>query len=176
MRYLIPGILLISSLAFSQSSDWHHSPVSESIPFDAATFTSDNVHDAIVEAKNTAEGFPRAGIRITANGTVGNNDWLGPTELHPNTPAMVLPVNTKLNELTWSNQKTNVEFRIQFRRGSKTGTVFHTLTVTSPNPGYGYVSGLAYTFVPGDVVYAQYLDDGSNASDFELMFWISRIP
>ena len=174
-RWLIL-LLLFSPLLVSGSSDWWHSPASESIPFEDAIFTSDNVHDAIVEAKNTAEGFPRAGLRVTANGVVGGNDWLGTTELHPNTPMAVFPVNTRLNEITWSNQTADVEFRIQFRTGSKTGTIFHTMTVTSTNPGYGYTSGLTYTFSPGDVIYAQYLDDGQNCSDMEVTLWISRIP
>ena len=151
--------------------------VAESVPFDNSdnNFVSDNVQDALEEAKQNAEGFPRAGIRGTYNGVVGNNDWLGPGELLPNTPFVVFPVNTKLNEITWANQNTDVEFRIQFRKGSKTGTIFYTLTVTSPNPGYGYVSGLSEQFAPGDVVYAQYLDDGQNCSDMDLILWISRI-
>jgi hypothetical protein len=138
--------------------------------------TVNNAQLAIEYAKQNAEGFPRAGVRGQYNGTVGNNDWLGPNELMPNTPLVVFPVDTKLNEITWSNQNTNVQFRIQFRTVSKTGTIFYTMTVTSPNPGYGYISGLNYTFSPGDVIYAQYLDDGQNCSDMDLILWISRIP
>jgi len=153
------------------------SEVAESVPFDNDDndFNSDNVQDAIEEAKQNAEGFPRAGIRSVQNGVVGNNDWLGPNELTPNTPLAIFPVNTKLNEITWSNQNTNCDFHIEFRLGSKTGTIFYTMYVTSPNPGYGYVSGLNYTFSPGDVIYAQYKDDGQNCSDMDLILWISRI-
>jgi hypothetical protein len=154
-----------------------HTSVAESTPFDNTgnDFVSDNVQDAIEEAKQNAEGFPRAGIRGVYNGTVGNNNWLGPSELLPNTPFVVFPVNTKLNEITWSNQTSNVAFRIEFRTVSKTGTIFYTMQVTSPNPGYGYISGLNFTFSPGDVIYAQYLDDGTNCSDMDLILWISRI-
>lgn len=152
--------------------------VSESIPFDNSSngFTSDNAQDAIEEAKLSAQGFPRAGKMVTQNGTVGNNDWLGPTELHPNTPMMVFPLKLQLNELTWSNQNSNVEFHIEFRSGSKTGPIFYTLTVTPSNPGYGYVSGLTFTFNPGDTIWAQYKDDGQNMSDAEIVLWFSRIP
>lgn len=151
--------------------------VAESVPFDkdGTTFNSDNVQDAIEEAKQNAEGFPRAGIRSTSNGTVSNNQWIGPTELLPNTPLLIVPVNIRLNEITWSNATTNVQFRIQFRSGSKTGTIFHTMTVTSPNSGYGYVSGLSYDFPAGTTIWAQYLDDGTNASDLDLILWISRV-
>lgn len=154
------------------------SVVAKVIPFDNSTngFTSTEVQSAIEETKTYGEGFPRAGIKGTYNGTVGNNNWLGPNELLPNTPFVVFPVSTKLNEISWSNQTSDVAFRIQFRTVSKTGTIFYTLTVTSPNPGYGYVSGLNYTFSPGTVIYAQYLDDGTNCSDMDLTLWISRIP
>ena len=163
---------------FGFSSDWWMSPVASSIPFDNATngFISTDVQAAIEEAREYAQGFPRSGVRSTANGTVGNNDWIGPTELHPDTPTMVFPVNAEVNEISWSNQRTNVEFHLEFRRTSKTGTIFHTLTVVSTNPGYGYVSGLSYVFSAGDVIYVQYKDDGQNCSDFELTLWISRIP
>ena len=154
------------------------SPVSKSLPFDNSTngFTSTDAQTAIEEAKQSAEGFPRAGIRSTYNGTISASQWLGPSELLPNTPLLVAPVTLKINEITWSNQTTNVAFRVQFRLGSKTGTIFYTLTVTSPNSGYGYVTGVNYTLTAGQVIYAQYLDDGTNCSDMDLILWVSRIP
>lgn len=151
--------------------------VAESVPFDNSSngFTSEEVQSAIEEAKNTAEGFPRAGSRSTYNGTVSNGDWLGPNELLSNTPLLVFPVTTKLNEISWSNSNANVSFDIQFRLGSKTGTIFYTMQVRSPNSGYGYVDGLNYSFNAGDVIYAQYIDQGTNCSDMDLILWISRI-
>ena len=156
----------------------YKSEVAESIPFDNSTngFVANEVQTAIEEAKLNAQGFPRSGIRITSNGVLGNNDWLGPTELLPNTPMAVFPVKVQINEITWSNQNTNVEFRIEFRSNSKTGAIFYTLTVTPTNPGYGYVDGLEFDFNPGDSVWAQYKDDGTNLSDAEITIWISRIP
>lgn len=154
-------------------------PVAEGVPFDNATngFTSDEVQSAIEEAKQNAEGFPRAGCRSTYNGTVGNNNWLGPNELLSNTPLAIFAVKTKLNEITWSNSNgSDRQFHIEFRRGSKTGTIFYTMTVTSPNDGSGYVSGLNYEFDPGETIWAQYIDDGNNCADMDLILWISRIP
>ena len=157
-------------------SKFEKSPVAEGIPFEDIGFTSDNVQDAIIEAKQNAEGFPRAGIRSIYNGTIGNNNWLGPSELLPNTALLVAPVNLELKEITWSNQTSNVQFRIQFRTGSKTGTIFYTLTVVSTNPGYGVASGLSLPLPAGTRVWAQYLDDGQNASDMDLILWIARVP
>lgn len=151
---------------------------SEDTPFDNTSngFIADNAQDAIEESRLYAQGFPRAGIRSSYNGTVGNNDWLGPNELLSNTPLALFPVKTMINEITWTNSNTDVEFHIEFRSGSKTGTIFYTLTVTSTNPGYGYVSGLTNTFNPGVPIYAQYKDDGQNCSDMDLVIWFSRIP
>ena len=153
------------------------SAIAKAIGFDNSTngFTSTDVQAAIEEAKQNAEGFPRAGIRSTYNGTVSGNQWLGPSELLSNTPLMVAPIKLKINEITWSNQSANVAFRIQFRINSRTGTIFYTLTVTSPNSGYGYVTGVDYTLNPGDTIHAQYLDDGTNASDMDLILWVSRV-
>jgi len=179
-RFILFFLLLISLNAESAVNFYERLQIAGTIIFDNSTndFTADNVQDAIEEAKNTAEGFPRAGIRAIANGVVGNDDWIGPNELMPDTPMVVFPVKTRINEITWSNDldRTNRQFRIQFRSGSKTGTIFYTLTVTSTNPGYGYVDGLSFEFNPGTAIFAQYKDDGNNCSDFDLILWISRIP
>lgn len=153
-------------------------PVAKSVPFDNTSngFVSTEVQTAIEEAKQNAEGFPRAGIRSSYNGTVGANTWLGPNELLPNTPLFVAPVKLKINEISWSNQNVNVQFRIQFRLNSRTGTIFYTLTVTSPNSGSGFATGIDFILNPGDTVHAQYLDDGTNAADMDLLLWVSRVP
>jgi len=112
--------------------------VSHSVPFDNDTngFSADNVQEAIEETKQYSEGFPRAGVSRTYNGSVSNTTWLGPTELLPNTPFCVFPVKTKINEISWSNQNNNVTFNIEFRTVSKTGTIFHTLSIS-----HEYISG-----------------------------------
>jgi hypothetical protein len=151
-----------------------------SVPFDPSGTTfnpvTDNVHDALVEAKQNSEGFPRAAIGGAYNGTVSNNQWLGPSELLPNTPLCIFPVNTKLNEITWSNQTADVSFNVELRTVSKTGTIFYTLSVVSPNLGYGYVNGLNIDFAAGTAIFAQYKDTGTNCADMRLDLWISRNP
>ncbi len=153
------------------------SVVAKSVPFDNTSngFTSDETQAAIEEAKTSAQGFPRSGVTGVYNGSIGNNSWLGPNELLPNTPFTVAPVTLQINEITWANQNTNVSFNIEFRTVSKTGTIFYTLSITSPNSGYGYVSGLALNITPGTPVYAQYKDTGTNCSDMSLTLWVSRV-
>lgn len=152
--------------------------VSESLPFDNSSngFLADNAQTAIEEAKQNAEGFPRAGCRSIYNGTLSNGQWMGPSELTSNTPLLVFPVKTKINEITWANQNTNVSFDINFYKNQKGGiTPFYTLSVRN-GITHGYVSGLSYTFDPGDILWAQYIDYGTNLSDADLILWISRIP
>lgn len=151
--------------------------VAQAVPFDNTTngFISTDAQAAIEEAKQNAEGFPRAGIRSSYNGTVSANQWLGPNELLPNTPLLVTPVKIVIKEITWANQSTNVAFRIQFRLNSRTGTILYTMTVTSPNSGYGYVNGLNIVLNPGETIHAQYLDDGTNCSDMDLVLWVARV-
>jgi hypothetical protein len=148
----------------------------ENTPFDNSIngFTADNVQTAIEEAKQTAEGLPRAVIRSVYNGTLPNNSWIGPTDLLSNTPLLVLPINAKLQEISWANQNTNRAFTIKFyKNGKLAGDLFYTLTVTSPNPGYGYVTGLNYNFNAGDVIYA-YSQTTTSPSDTSLELWILR--
>lgn len=154
------------------------SSVAAQIPFDNSTngFLSEETQAAIEEAKQNAEGFPRAGLRSTYNGTVNNKSWLGPSEQLPNTPLLVAPVALKINEITWANPNTNTQFRIEFRLNSRTGTIFYTLTATSPNPGSGFAQGVDFSINPGETIHAQYLDNGNNASDLDLILWVSRIP
>jgi hypothetical protein len=153
-------------------------PVSSTVSFDNDTngFTATDAQAAIEEARETAQGFPRAGIRSSYNSTVGNNNWLGPSELLPNTPLLISPLKLQINEITWANQNTNVQFRIEFRTGSRVGPIIYTLTVTSPNSGSGFVSGLTLNLTAGQRVHAQYKDDGQNVSDFDLILWVSRVP
>ena len=84
-------------------------PIDYSIPFDNAStgFSSDNVHDAIIEAKALADGLPRAGISLTYNGTVGDLGWITYTELLAN-PRILFPQKIALREFTWVSSNTNI--------------------------------------------------------------------
>jgi hypothetical protein len=96
----LPFIFLLfwsSFLAGSTFGPAYFSPSCSAIPFSDINFTATDVCSAIIEAKQNAEGFPRAGIRGSYNGTVSGGSWLGPNELLPNTPLAVFPVKTKIN-------------------------------------------------------------------------------
>jgi len=171
------GVALARAIDFLRSSDSALNIRFLASPQRSNGFAKKNVQEAIEEAKQNAEGFPRSSIRSIQNGTIGNNDWLGPNELMPDTPMAVFPIKTKINEITWANDidQTNRQFRIQFRSISKTGTIFYTLDVDSPNPGYGYVDAVNQVFSAGTAIFAQYKDDGNNCRDLSITLWISRV-
>lgn len=156
------------------------SEVAESIPFDNDTndFVADEVQGAIEEARETAAGFPRAGLALVQNGTMSNNDLISYSHLTPNTP-IVFPVNTQLNEVTFSNNRTSVECDIEIWRGEVgVGTLLITLNV---NTGAGRtelfdLNSGNFTFIAGEQIQLRYIDQGTNARDMVIVLWISRIP
>ncbi len=152
-------------------------PVAKSVPFDntSNSFTSTETQSAIEEAKLNAEGFPRAGIVLIANGTANNNDWICYNELVSGNK-IVFPVNTKLNELTWTNTKVNVSFNLEiYKNGIAGGNLVYTYTVTSDADGLGYLAGINLSFNAGDWIRVKYIDTGTNCSDLVVTLWISRI-
>lgn len=153
--------------------------VAEGVPFDSEEFNSDNVQDAIIEAKQNAEGFPRAGIPLIYNGTVSNNDLISYSNLTSNTP-IVFPVNTKLNEVSFSNDRASIECDLEFWRGGvSSGVLVKTISVSTGAGGFSQVFDLNVddiTFNASEILQIRYIDQGTNARDMALVLWISRIP
>lgn len=160
-----------------------YSQVASSLPFDNATngFTADDTQAAIEEAKQNAEGFPRAGLVLTANGTIGDLAWVTYSELLAN-PRILFPVKTALKEFTWVNHKVNIRtLLIKFyKNGQLAGNLIHTYTPTAGQrtAGYGYLTFPdELTFNAGDSLYVQvdYTAVGTSLSDLAAVVWISRI-
>ena len=153
-------------------------PVADSVPFDNDSngFTADDTQAAIEEAKQNAEGFPRAGIILVNNGTQGNNDWITYSNLTPDAK-IVFPVNTKINEVTFANRKDDVEFTLKiFKNGITGGDLIDTWTFnTGSGVDFGFLDELDLSFAAGDWIRIQYQDDGTNTSDLVVTVWISRI-
>jgi hypothetical protein len=161
----------------------YKSPVAGSVPFDNATngFVADDTQAAIEEAKQNAEGFPRAGLALTANGTVGDLAWITYTELLAN-PRILFPVKTRLKEFTWVNSNINLrtmDFKF-YRNGQAGGNLIYTHTVSAGDrtAGYGYLAfPTNLDFNPGESLYVQvdYTAAGTSLSDLALVIWISRL-
>lgn len=159
-------------------------PVAESVPFDNGTngFTADNTQAAIEEAKQNAEGFPRAGLSLTANGTVGDLAWITYNELLAN-PRLLFPVKTALKEFTWVNNNISIRALAYkfYKNGQLVGDLIYTYTPTAGErtAGYGYiVFPVSLTFNAGESLYVQvdYTAAGTSLSDLGSVVWISRIP
>lgn len=157
--------------------------VAETIPFDNSTngFIAEDTQAAIEEAKANAEGFPRAGLSLTHNGTVGDLAWITYTELLAN-PRIVFPVNTRLKEITWSN--ANISIRAMsikiYKNGQAGGDLIDTRIVPAGErtAGFGfYAYPTNLDFVAGDTMYVQvdYTAAGTNMSDLAIVIWVSRI-
>lgn len=159
-------------------------PVAKSTPFDNATngFTATNTQAAIEEAKQNAEGFPRAGIPLTANGTVSDLAWITYSELLAN-PRILFPVKTSLKEFTWVNNNVNIrplDFKF-YKNGQLAGNLVYTYTPTAGERtnGYGYLAiPVSLTWNAGESLYVQvdYTAAGTSLSDLGALIWISRIP
>lgn len=154
--------------------------IADEVPFDNDTndFSSEDVQGAIEEARETAAGFPRAGLALIHNGTISNNDLISYINLTPNTP-IVFPVNTQLNELTFANDRDSIECDIEIWDGGvASGTLVKTVNV-STGSGNNQVFDLNsdnLTFNQGDFIQLRYKDQGTNARDMVIVLWISRIP
>jgi hypothetical protein len=158
--------------------------VDYSTPFDptGTSFSpsTDNVHDALVEAKQNAEGFPRAGLILTANGTLTTGSFITYNELLSN-PRILFPVKIRLKELTWNNANTNLgafNFEI-YKNGTAVGNLIHTYTAPAADrtAGFGfYIFPVNLDINAGEYIYVKYVKpSGTSLSDLGAVIWISRI-
>ena len=149
-------------------------------PFDndGTTFSADNTREAIIEARDSAAGFPRAGLPLIQNGTMGNNDVISYSNLTPNTP-IVFPVTTKINEVTFANNRNSVEADIEIWKGGFSGILIKTLNINTGSGVKTQVFDLNadnITLNAGELLQLKYKDQGTNARDMVLVLWISRVP
>lgn len=155
-----------------------------SMAFDNSTngFLSTRVQPAIEEAKQNAEGFPRAGLPLTYNGTVGAAAWINYTELLAN-PRILFPVKIRLKEISWNNNNVNLgAFTFEFYKNGqvKPTNLIYTYTPTALDRTKGYGSFSFPTDIDingGEFIYVKNVrPSGTALSDLALVIWISRIP
>jgi hypothetical protein len=133
--------------------------VAQSVPFESAGFTSENVRDAIVEAKNTAEGKPRLTLGLSNNGTVGNGAWIGFSELL-SSPRILFPIPVTVKEFSWVNANVNLgAFNFEFyKNGQLAGNLIATYTAPAGDrvAGYGFfVFPTALSFAAGESLFVK---------------------
>ena len=158
-----------------------HSPVDRAIPFDnsGTTIAANNVRDAVIEVKNTAEGLARFAISSVINSTVGSSTWIARSELMAS-PRILLPINCKLLEIAWVNNKISLGgFRFEvYKNGQLAGNLVYTYTPTSGQltAGFGYISFTAIDFSAGDSMFIKHVrpSGGTALSDLVLDLWMRR--
>jgi len=144
-------------------------------PFDNSTngFTATDTQSAIEEAKETAQGLPRWIIVLTHNGTVGNGNYIGLTELLAD-KRILFPTSSQVKEFSWNNNNTNVGVRLRFYKNSLTNLVYtYNATAGDNANGYGYHQlTTPISLDPGDFIYIKYTKTGGfNVSDLGFMLW-----
>lgn len=166
------------------------SPIAQSIPFSNATngFTSVNVQAAIEEAKAAAIAASRFCITTTFNGTIGNNEWLGYSEVLPgNNVPIRLPFQCRLKEIQFSYTQTTlggipigsdqVDGRFDlYKNGlvSPTNVVFQG-TFTNDAGGKTF-SSVNVDFAAGDFMVGRWVDLGDNPSDMAILYFFQVVP
>lgn len=136
-----------------------------------------NLEDAVYEAATTADdalNAPRYTITLQHKAQISNGTFFGYTELMPgNTTPIILPIESRLEEVTFSNSAINADFALEFRINTTTGTPFYTQSFT--NTQTSVISGLTQIFNSGDAIYIKYVDNGDNASDAVLVLYMRAV-
>jgi hypothetical protein len=100
-------------------------------------------------------GLARFPVQLVMNGTMSNGDYVTYSNLISN-PAIRFPTNSKISELTWNNNRTSVDFDLQFNRYEEDGTPYAGnpfYTYQARNVDYGDIeTGLDYDLGSGDCV------------------------
>lgn len=134
---------------------------------------SEDVQSAIEEVKAVVTSIARFAMVFVANGTVGNNNWLGFNELVTSqTTPLIVPVACQLKELAMSFNGAAVDgVLLIYKNGLVNPTnVIYTNTFTNVN-GFKLMTGLNIPLAAGDRISAQWQDTGDNPSDAALQFF-----
>lgn len=179
LRVQVGGITLTNAAQCLQALRFAHAI---NMPFRPgnAGFTSLTVQNAIEEAKTSAEGKARFAIVTTFNGVMGNNQWLGYSELIPgDTVPIILPRDCILKEITWSWQSIIVGSMITgtvdgrfdlYKNGlvSPTNVIFQRTFTNSP-PAFS--ANINIAFAAGDFMVGRWVDQGDNPSDAAITYF-----
>ena len=147
-------------------------------------FVSENTQDAIEEARNTPYSTSRFAVTTTFNSTVGNNQWLGYSELLPgNTTPIIIPRNCKLQEITfsWSSTITILlglvtlssdvdgTFNL-YKNGTSSGDIIWSKVFSNASGG-AVSSNINVSLNAGDFIIGRWVDQGSNPSDMAICYF-----
>lgn len=135
--------------------------------------TSLDTQSAIEEVKSIVTGIARFASVFVANGTVGNNNWLGFNELVTSlTTPMVIPVKCILKEMAMSFNGTAVSgVLLIYKNGTNNPIDVVNSTVFTNVNTVKLITNLNIVLNPGDLIRAQWRDTGNNPADASLQFF-----
>lgn len=156
-------------------------PVAEAIPFEAATFSSENVQDGIIEAKNDAIQLPRFAVAAVHNSTLSNGQLVGVTNW-VNVP-LIIPVKSQIAEITfYQDGGSSRDGRYRFYRNTETApNLFFTWLLNNTTSSVAVstnVGGSDFTspeFQIGDLLRIYYDDTGSNHQDVAIFVYLQAV-
>lgn len=153
--------------------------------FDNSTngFSAKTTQSAVEEAKDIALGKSRFTIVCTFNGTVGNNNWLGFSEVLPGDQVPIrLPLKCRLKEIQFSYTQSSllgiplgseqVDGRFDLYKNGLTSpaNVVFQGTFTN-NAGGKYFTNINVDLNAGDWIVGRWVDQGDNPSDLAIVYF-----
>ena len=154
-----------------------------STPPRANGMVSQNTQDAIEEARTSALSKSRFCITTFFNSTIGNNNWLGFSEVLPGNQVPIrLPIKCRLKEIQFSYAQSNilgipinsenVDGRYDLYKNGLTSPTDVVFQGTFTNqPGGKYFTGVNVDFNPGDYMVGRWVDQGDNPSDMAIVYF-----
>ncbi len=145
-------------------------------------FVAVNTQTAIEESKASAVAKVRFTIVTIFNGTIGNNNWLGYSELVPGNQVPIrIPLGCKIKEITFAYKNTLLasdyvdgKFKL-FKNGFTDPTnVIHTEQFTNQLGGKN-ITGLNLTLAANDFIVGKWIDEGDNPSDMAIVYFFEVI-
>lgn len=137
--------------------------------------TTTGEETTLFELKNGAElgAIGRYAIVLQHNGTVSDGTFIGYDSLLPgNTTPIVIPRDSILKDLSFSNSNSSADYTIEFRKNSTVATPFYS--VSKVNTKLFTEIDIDETFSSGDELYIKYVDDGTNASDAVIVLFLQN--
>jgi hypothetical protein len=149
--------------------------VAAATPFDGAEdtdgnavtppFVAENTRDAIIEARETAQGKARAPILLLHNGSMSNGFWHGYSELISSDQSPIpIPWDCTLTEYTFSNNRTSVDGRMDFYvNGTDPADIVYSISFSNVNRVL--TDSPNFDLNAGDLLRLRWVDQGQNPRD-----------
>jgi len=142
-------------------------------------FANHSLRGNHIQAKNSQEAIEevkyagRYTMVLTHDGGVHNRTYIGHSkQLKGNETPVIIPKNSVLEEVTFSNKVDDADFDLELRKNSIDAEVFKTISIIQKQTHIE--NSVNQEFNQGESIYIKYVDYGKNAKDvaIQLVFRI----